>query len=257
MDEFQFLYGLKDLSISQIINNLSTFYNKENLDYIFNLNSFKNLLETIFNKNITMSFKYNNQEKELKTQNNLSTILAILGLNSNYTKNLKIEIKDDTNKISEKIKQLIEQKQYGLISVILLGYNTDTKQFYKDSILDNVANLFGHNDKDTNKDASKNAINVLIRSYLELVNWFQNVSLKKYAKDNFSTYLDQNNWTTEFIDKKGNIENLNEPFIINYVLKYKNPKNNNQNWKFKVSLTRTSDFEQPWKISEITKLTNN
>ncbi|QVK05570.1 MOLPALP family lipoprotein [Mycoplasma mycoides] len=257
LDEFQFLYGLKDLSISQIINNLSTFYNKENLDYIFNLNNFKNLLEAIFNKNITMSFKYKNQEQELKTQNNLSTILTILGLNSNYTKDLKIEIKDDKNKISEKIKQLIEQKQYGLISVILLGFDADKKQFYKDSILDNIANLFGHNDKDINKEASKNAINILIKSYLELINWFQNVSLKKYAKDNFSTYLDQNNWSTEFIDKKGNIENLSEPLIINYMLKYKNPKDDNQNWKFKVVITRTSDFEQPWKISEITKLTNN
>lgn len=257
LNEFQFLYGLKDLSISQIINNLSTFYNKENLDYIFNLNNFQNLLKAIFNKNITTSFKYNNNDKELKTQNNLSTILTILGLNSNYTKDLKIEIKDDKNNISTKIKQLIEQKQYGLISVILLGFDADKKQFYKDSILDNVANLFGHNDKDINKEASKNAINILIKSYLELINWFQNVSLKKYAKDNFSTYLDQNNWSTELIDKKGNIENLNEQFIINYVLKYKNPKNNNQNWKFKVSLTRTSGFEQPWKISEITKLTNN
>ncbi|QVJ95847.1 MOLPALP family lipoprotein [Mycoplasma mycoides] len=257
LDEFQFLYGLKDLSISQIINNLSTFYNKENLDYIFNLNNFKSLSEAIFNKNITMSFKYKNQEKELKTQNSLSTILTILGLNSNYTKDLKIEIKDDTNKISEKIKQLIEQKQYGLISVILLGFDADKKQFYKDSILDNIANLFGHNDKDINKEASKNAINILIKSYLELINWFQNVSLKKYAKDNFSTYLDQNNWSTELIDKKGNIENLSEPLIINYMLKYKNPKDDNQNWKFKVSITRTSDFEQPWKISEITKLTNN
>ncbi|EXU60384.1 MOLPALP family lipoprotein [Mycoplasma mycoides] len=257
LDEFQFLYGLKDLSISQIINNLSTFYNKENLNYIFNLNNFKNLSEAIFNKNITMSFKYKNQEQELKTQNSLSTILTILGLNSNYTKDLKIEIKDDTNKISEKIKQLIEQKQYGLISVILLGFDADKKQFYKDSILDNIANLFGHNDKDINKEASKNAINILIKSYLELINWFQNVSLKKYAKDNFSTYLDQNNWSTELIDKKGNIENLSEPLIINYMLKYKNPKDDNQNWKFKVSITRTSDFEQPWKISEITKLTNN
>ncbi|ACU79022.1 MOLPALP family lipoprotein [Mycoplasma mycoides] len=257
LDEFQFLYGLKDLSISQIINNLSTFYNKENLDYIFNLSNFKNLLEAIFNKNITMSFKYKNQEKELKTQNNLSTILAILGLNSNYTKDLKIEIKDDKNNISQKIKQLIEQKQYGLISVILLGFDADKKQFYKDSILDNIANLFGHNDKDINKEASKNAINILIKSYLELINWFQNVSLKKYAKDNFSTYLDQNNWSTELIDKKGNIENLSKPLIIDYMLKYKNPKDDNQNWKFKVSITRTSDFEQPWKISEITKLTNN
>ncbi|MDP4040083.1 MOLPALP family lipoprotein [Mycoplasma mycoides] len=257
LDEFQFLYGLKDLSISQIIKNLSTFYNKENLDYIFNLNNFKNLSEAIFNKNITMSFKYKNQEKELKTQNNLSTILTILGLNSNHTKDLKIEIKDDKNNISQKIKQLIEQKQYGLISVILLGFDADKKQFYKDSILDNIANLFGHNNKDINKEASKNAINILIKSYLELINWFQNVSLKKYAKDNFSTYLDQNNWSTELIDKKGNIENLSEPLIINYMLKYKNPKDDNQNWKFKVSITRTSDFEQPWKISEITKLTNN
>ncbi|QVK03147.1 MOLPALP family lipoprotein [Mycoplasma mycoides] len=257
LDEFQFLYGLKDLSISQIINNLSTFYNKENLDYIFNLNNFKNLLEAIFNKNITMSFKYKNQEQELKTQNSLSTILTILGLNSNYTKDLKIEIKDDKNNISQKIKQLIEQKQYGLISVILLGFDADKKQFYKDSILDNIANLFGHNDKDINKEASKNAINILIKSYLELINWFQNVSLKKYAKDNFSTYLDQNNWSAELIDKKGNIDNLSEPLIINYMLKYKNPKYDNQNWKFKVSITRTSDFEQPWKISEITKLTNN
>ncbi|QVJ96722.1 MOLPALP family lipoprotein [Mycoplasma mycoides subsp. capri] len=257
LDEFQFLYGLKDLSISQIIKNLSTFYNKENLDYIFNLNNFKNLLEAIFNKNITMSFKYKNQEQELKTQNNLSTILTILGLNSNYTKDLKIEIKDDKNNMSTKIKQLIEQKQYGLISVILLGFDADKKQFYKDSILDNIANLFGHNDKDINKEASKNAINILIKSYLELINWFQNVSLKKYAKDNFSTYLDQNNWSTELIDKKGNIENLSEPLIINYMLKYKNPKDDNQNWKFKVVITRTSVFEQPWKISEITKLTNN
>ncbi|UZK63895.1 MOLPALP family lipoprotein [Mycoplasma mycoides subsp. capri] len=257
LDEFQFLYGLKYLSISQIINNLKTFYYKENLDYIFNLNNFQNLLKAIFNKNVTASFKYNNNDNELKTQNNLTTILTILGLNSNYTKDLKIEIKDDTNKISEKIKELIEQKQYGLISVILLGFDADKKQFYKDSILDNVANLFGHNDKDINKDASKNAINVLIRSYLELINWFQNVSLKKYAKDNFSTYLDQNNWSTELIDKRGNIENLSEPLIINYMLKYKNPKDDNQNWKFKVSITRTSDFEQPWKISEITKLTNN
>ncbi|ADR24275.1 putative lipoprotein [Mycoplasma leachii PG50] len=254
-DEFQFLYGLKDLSISQIIKNLENFYNKDDLSYIFNLDNFKNLLDVIFNKNITSSFKYN--KEQLETKNALSTILTILALNPNKVEDLKINITSDNNKISDSVNKQIEEKQYGLASVILLGYNNDKKRFYENSILDNVSNLFGHSQKDLNKEASKNAINVLIKSYLELINWFQNVSIKKYAKDNFDVYLDQNNWTTELIDQKGNIDNLNETLTINYMLKFKNPNNNKQNWTYKISLIRTSNSNQPWKIAQITKLNNN
>ncbi|WFQ95212.1 MOLPALP family lipoprotein [Mycoplasma feriruminatoris] len=253
-DEFQFLYSLKDLSISDIINNLESFYNKENSSYIFNLDNFKGLLDSIFNKNITASFKYKDQE--LKTNNALSTILALLALNPNNVKELKVEAKN-VNKLSDQIKKAIDEKQYGLASVLLLGYNNSEKKFYKDSILDNAANLFGHNDKDLNKEASKNAINILIKSYLELINWFQNVSLKKYAQDNFAVYLDQNNWSTELIEQKGTIDNLNEPLIIKYVLKYIDPNDNNKNWKYNVVIKRTSNLEQPWTITEITKLTDN
>ncbi|WFQ96035.1 prolipoprotein [Mycoplasma feriruminatoris] len=253
-DEFQFLYSLKDLSISDIINNLESFYNKENSSYIFNLDNFKGLLDSIFNKNITASFKYKDQE--LKTNNTLSTILALLAFNPNNVKELKVEVKNKNN-FSDQIKKAIEEKQYGLASVLLLGYNNNEKKFYKDSILDNAANLFGHNDKDLNKEASKNAINILIKSYLELINWFQNVSLKKYAQDNFAAYLDQNNWSTELIEQKGTIDNLNEPLIIKYVLKYLDPNDNNKNWKYNVVIKRTSNLEQPWTITEITKLTDN
>ncbi|QIN45881.1 MOLPALP family lipoprotein [Mycoplasma capricolum subsp. capripneumoniae] len=254
-DEFQFLYGLKDLSISQIIKNLENFYNKDDLSYIFNLDNFKNLLDVIFNKNITSSFKYN--KEQLETKNALSTILTLLALNSNKVENLKINITSDNNKISDSVNKQIQEKQYGLASVILLGYNNDKKAFYENSILDNVSNLFGHSQKDLNKEASKNAINVLIKSYLELINWFQNTSIKKYAKDNFDVYLDQNNWTIELIDQKGNIDNLNETLTINYMLKFKNLNNNKQNWTYKVSLIRTSNSNQPWKIAQITKLNNN
>ncbi|AQU77567.1 MOLPALP family lipoprotein [Mycoplasma capricolum] len=254
-DEFQFLYGLKDLSISQIIKNLENFYNKDDLSYIFNLDNFKNLLDVIFNKNITSSFKYN--KEQLETKNALSTILTLLALNPNKVENLKINITSDNNKISDSVNKQIQEKQYGLASVILLGYNNDKKAFYENSILDNVSNLFGHSQKDLNKEASKNAINVLIKSYLELINWFQNTSIKKYAKDNFDVYLDQNNWTIELIDQKGNIDNLNETLTINYMLKFKNLNNNKQNWTYKVSLIRTSNSNQPWKIAQITKLNNN
>ncbi|QIN43834.1 MOLPALP family lipoprotein [Mycoplasma capricolum subsp. capripneumoniae] len=254
-DEFQFLYGLKDLSISQIIKNLENFYNKDDLSYIFNLDNFKNLLDVIFNKNITSSFKYN--KEQLETKNALSTILTLLALNPNKVENLKINITSDNNKISDSINKQIQEKQYGLASVILLGYNNDKKAFYENSILDNVSNLFGHSQKDLNKEASKNAINVLIKSYLELINWFQNTSIKKYAKDNFDVYLDQNNWTIKLIDQKGNIDNLNETLTINYMLKFKNLNNNKQNWTYKVSLIRTSNSNQPWKIAQITKLNNN
>ncbi|MCK8461734.1 MOLPALP family lipoprotein [Mycoplasma capricolum subsp. capricolum] len=254
-DEFQFLYGLKDLSISQIIKNLENFYNKDDLSYIFNLDNFKNLLDVIFNKNITSSFKYN--KEQLETKNDLSTILTLLALNPNKVEDLKINITSDNNKISDSVNKQIQEKQYGLASVILLGYNNGKKAFYENSILDNVSNLFGHNQKDLKKEASKNAINVLIKSYLELVNWFQNVSIKKYAKDNFEIYLDQNNWTIELIDQKGNIDNLNETLTINYMLKFKNPNNNKQNWTYKVSLIRTSNSNQPWKIAQITKLNDN
>nr|VZR97865.1 hypothetical protein MF5295_00511 [Mycoplasma feriruminatoris] len=253
-DEFQFLYSLKDLSISDIINNLESFYNKENSSYIFNLDNFKGLLDSIFNKNITASFKYKDQE--LKTNNTLSTILALLAFNPNNVKELKVEVKNKNN-FSDQIKKAIDEKQYGLASVLLLGYNNSEKKFYKDSILDNAANLFGHNEKDLNKEASKNAINILIRSYLKLINWFQNVSLKKYAQDNFAVYLDQNNWSTELIEQKGTIDNLNEPLIIKYVLKYINPNDNKQNWKYNVVIKRTSNLEQPWTITELTKLTDN
>ncbi|QIN47948.1 MOLPALP family lipoprotein [Mycoplasma capricolum] len=253
-DEFQFLYGLKDLSISQIIKNLENFYNKDDLSYIFNLDNFKNLLDVIFNKNITSSFKYN--KEQLETKNALSTILTLLALNPNKVENLKINITSDNNKISDSVNKQIQEKQYGLASVILLGYNNDKKAFYENSILDNVSNLFGHSQKDLNKEASKNAINVLIKSYLELINWFQNTSIKKYAKDNFDVYLDQNNWTIELIDQKGNIDNLNETLTINYMLKFKNLNNNKQNWTYKVSLIRTSNSNQPWKIAQITKLNN-
>ncbi|WFQ94389.1 MOLPALP family lipoprotein [Mycoplasma feriruminatoris] len=256
-DEFQFLYSLKDLSISDIINNLESFYNKENSSYIFNLDNFKGLLDSIFNKNITASFKYKEQEQKLETKNNLSTILTLLALNPNNVKDLEVKVNDDKNKLSDQIKKAIEEKQYGLASVLLLGYNNSEKRFYKDSILDNAANLFGHNEKDLNKEASKNAINILIKSYLELINWFQNVSLKKYAQDNFAVYLDQNNWSTELIEQKGTIDNLNEPLIIKYVLKYIDPNDNNKNWKYNVVIKRTSNLEQPWTITEITKLTDN
>ncbi|WP_434333349.1 MOLPALP family lipoprotein [Mycoplasma capricolum subsp. capricolum] len=254
-DEFQFLYGLKDLSISQIIKNLENFYNKDDLSYIFNLDNFKNLLDVIFNKNITSSFKYD--KGQLETKNALSTILTLLALNPNKVEDLKINITSDNNKISDSVNKQIQEKQYGLASVILLGYNNDKKAFYENSILDNVSNLFGHSQKDLNKEASKNAINVLIKSYLELINWFQNKSIKKYAKDNFEIYLDQNNWTIELIDQKGNIDNLNETLTINYMLKFKNPKDSKQNWTYKVSLIRTSNSNQPWKIAQITKLNNN
>ncbi|WP_434342306.1 MOLPALP family lipoprotein [Mycoplasma capricolum] len=254
-DEFQFLYGLKDLSISQIIKKLENFYNKDDLSYIFNLDNFKNLLDVIFNKNITSSFKYN--KEQLETKNALSTILTLLALNPNKVENLKINITSDNNKISDSVNKQIQEKQYGLASVILLGYNNDKKAFYENSILDNVSNLFGHSQKDLNKEASKNAINVLIKSYLELINWFQNVSIKRYAKDNFEIYLDQNNWAIELIDQKGNIDNLNETLTINYMLKFKNPKDSKQNWTYKVSLIRTSNSNQPWKIAQITKLNDN
>ncbi|AEM68697.1 MOLPALP family lipoprotein [Mycoplasma putrefaciens] len=258
-DTLQFLYGLRSKSIYEIIVDLGKEFQVDKQDdlYIINLLNINALINRIFDDKISLKFKTtktaDSKEKELETKNNLATILTLLSLTEANSKEIKLEIKDNSNYKSAKnsIEAAIKNKQYTVAASILLGFdpNSDGSKFVEGSILEAFSWLFGQNTKDINPIASKNATKALVQAYINLVNWFQSVSIAEYAKDFLDDYLDQKNWKVEFDRYIGQLSEINKDFEIIYNLSRK------QN-KYQVTISRSKNINGTWRFKEIKKISD-
>ncbi|UWD35343.1 MOLPALP family lipoprotein [Mycoplasma cottewii] len=246
IDGLQYLYGLKDKTIREIIDDICKQFKVDDNDtkYILNLLNINALVDRIFNSNITLTFKNKEQNgQSFKTNNSVSTIVALLGLTENNFD--EVELKIDNNALAnqdvKQIQEAMKNKKYALAGTIILGFNPNQpNKFVEKTVLEALSWLFGHRDQKQDL-VTINTTRALIKAYLDLVNWFTNKSIADYEKDNLSGWLDQNKWKTKFLDVEGDINNSSEIVKIKYELSYgdktynievSNSTNINESWKF-------------------------
>ncbi|EOA07480.1 Hypothetical protein, predicted lipoprotein [Mycoplasma yeatsii 13926] len=252
IDGLQFLYGLRDKTIREIIDDICNYFKVDDkeIKYILNLLNINALVDRIFNSNITLSFKTKEQNgQSFKTNNSISTIVTLLGLTENNFDD--VELKIDNNVLADQdvkqIQEAIDNKKYALAGTIILGFNPNNKdKFVEKSILEALSWLFGHRDpkQDLDTNTTKKTTKALIQSYQDLVNWFTNESIAKYEKDNLSGSLDQNKWKTKFLNVEGDINNPSEIVTIKYEMSYGDKKYN-------IEVSNSTDINESWKFKKI------
>ncbi|AJM71792.1 MOLPALP family lipoprotein [Mycoplasma yeatsii] len=252
IDGLQFLYGLRDKTIRELIDDICSYFKVDDkeIKYILNLLNINALVDRIFNPNITLSFKTKEQNgQSFKTNNSISTIVTLLGLTENNFDEVKLKI--DNNVLADQdvkqIQEAIENKKYALAGTIMLGFNPNNKdKFVEKSILEALSWLFGHRDpkQDLDTNTTRTTTKALIQSYQDLVSWFTNESIAKYEKDNLSGSLDQNKWKTKFLNVEGDINNPSEIVTIKYEMSYGDKKYN-------IEVSNSTDINESWKFKKI------
>ncbi|PPE05051.1 MOLPALP family lipoprotein [Entomoplasma ellychniae] len=202
---FQFLYGLRNMSLLNIVEQLDKYFKPNDgsslESYYFDYGSFRHILLSLFE----------NQEVEYKgTKETVSNIEVMI-------KSLIAALENNEITIGNIV---VKEPKKALL--VALGLTLDGNQFIKNSIFETISKAYGHNlEGNQSEDPSKAENTVkLITGLVDLSSWFINVSEAEYTNDNFGDFFNQKNWYTKFINQT-NYENIYSDSYINYQLDYK------------------------------------
>ncbi|PPE05205.1 MOLPALP family lipoprotein [Williamsoniiplasma lucivorax] len=252
-DSANMLYGLKEKSLSDIIDTVANEFEVvrnrtmiQSQSYLLNLGT----LDTIFNAlnaKVVFTFKDRNQIQNvwLKTQIELipkkewDIVSALLiglawGEKHNAESIEKVIIKASS--------EISWNKDTTSLPSFLLGIEnnktTGIFTFRKNSLLDGVQQLYGHNivENPIIEKGNKKTIASIVNNLTTLSTWILDDSLPKYVQERIAPYFNKDLWTTELIDYSG-VASQTEPGVIKYYLKYTNP-NTHKETKYEVGLLK-------------------
>ncbi|PPE06415.1 hypothetical protein [Mesoplasma corruscae] len=202
---FQFLYGLRNMSLLNIVEQLDKYFKPNDgsslESYYFDYGSFRRILLSLFE----------NQEVQYKgTKETVSNIEVMI-------KSLIAALENNEITIGNIV---VKEPKKALL--VALGLTLDGNQFIKNSIFETISKAYGHNLEGNQLEDPSKAENTvkLITGLVDLSSWFINVSEAEYTNDNFGDFFDQKNWYTKFISQT-NYENIYSDSYINYQLDYK------------------------------------
>lgn len=245
-----YLYGLWDLTITDIINTIANEFEvkrngkiEDQQRFLLNNYSLADLFGSLDN-NVQISFNSGSAGETMA--NKFGLIDSSGNINTVFATLLAFGYDADIVNIMTGSDQWIDQ--HGLVkSGFILGIrqqpgnNGPTYSFAKNSVLWTLAALYGNDVSDIFPASDVALMNRptmqrIIKSLNDLSTWFNTVSIPLYVNTFFTPFFRRENWRTQLL-KSSNIEDLRKEAEIIYKMRYYQP-NTKRVLDYEVTLKR-------------------
>ncbi|WP_027063186.1 MOLPALP family lipoprotein [Mesoplasma seiffertii] len=243
-----FLYGLKTVSISDIIDSAAGFfetgrkYPNSKAEYILDTKDIAALLEAL---NTPDLIKWKEGMKIEGYDDEFSNTLSALLVAIVYPNNVELsETNANPNGIS---------KASFILGLRKNANNIGFDNFKEGSVYDAIYQAYGNKDnpEDPISEIKGNTMSKMANLLIKVSKWIQDDSLPAYVNDKFGDYLDQKNWSTKFISEE-NFYNVYNDAFIKYELHYTNKKTKaEQTYTITIKRDRVKGHENPGKVWKV------
>ncbi|ATZ16391.1 MOLPALP family lipoprotein [Entomoplasma freundtii] len=244
-----FLYGIKGLTITDLINTVATEFDvqrnariSQQQRYLLNNYSFSQLFGSL-NQNATLTYTNGTIPEPvtkygLNSPDGMNVVMATL-IGFGYRNNIQ-DVIIGTDKLSDQ-KNLVVAPLFTLgIRAFLSKDNQPVYTFAQTSVFGSLAAVYGNDTDLPDKIALINrpTMQIIIQEAVKLVNWFDKVSVPLYVDTFFKPYFAKENWKTSVI-RFNNLEEMYSEAEIVYELYYRQP-DTKKSLVYEVTLKRTA-----------------